>query len=645
MGKKDKITVRAVKVAPQEPQYTDISMIDRNELRKGIDKFELSMRYDSMRVLLVKAHKVLKENQEIVAEAMADARNKRFLKKNEVRGRLAGFFAQELLLRCPPIIIPGMPLESDIQLWADGKLTAEEFLNKPPAMPLELRTWAQNFLMDEVEDLTDAEPFDYDNEVLNAKWMIPISGRFEDDVLVNYVANAFSKSSKSDLSQFAKDFMNFLVQAMVIDASLYDSDGTSLLPIQDLPSMPHCVDEWHEVICGLAEEKTAPKFVPKANACDLSESRRNKNWKELLDSQSLKKSVPSEVKSGKFKGMLAPGVGLVDNRMTGSKQNPLFAGVVVTDIMPQLPENAGNRRKKDSKTNVAAEPDKKAIANAIKQDLFSAQCRKPICFGVTDVGTHKIEFELTEGGDTAVCRNPSQEEIEAVCDSFLWASLFNHERMMLKHERDRIREHQELYDYLSESKETVEKLQRATKTAQDEASQARAELAEEKRYSAALEERNAKLEKRVEEAVAKSESRDYEVETLQKQVEALQQMLAAPPETDDVGTETALDTSILDEHKVICIGGFNSWAESMRTLHPNLRVFAADDPVPDDGVLDSADCIWIQSQFISHKTSKPICDRARANGIPLRFFNTMGQRRCKEELIRGTEEALLGDKK
>ena len=129
---------------------------------------------------------------------------------------------------------------------------------------------------------------------------------------------------------------------------------------------------------------------------------------------------------------------------------------------------------------------------------------------------------------------------------------------------------------------------------------------------------------------------------LQKQVEALQDMIAAPvPVEEETTSNVALDTSIFDDHKVVCVGGYSTWADSMRSLHPNLRVYETDGPVPDDNVLDTADIIWIQAMYIPHKISKPICDRARANNIPLRYFNTTGQRRCKEELIRVCEEVLL----
>lgn len=588
----------------------------------------------------------VEKKKKLVDEIFSDPRNKRYLDKGEVRGRLAAHLAGALHLVCSANAIYMAP-EDAFDKWVAGEIPFSKYTSRNNLEERNMFSWCQDFLSDMVVTHAKGKPFDYDEAILNAKWVVPITGRLTEDMERNYVALAFSKVPIENLRAFMKDYFVFFNRAEFEAVTFGGTNIMSLLPSRNIIRKLKTKDDWHQLITHLANEyQTYDNNRTDDTRCSFDELLANEEWKRLIFDDGPQGVGPLSHDKDGFYDMVAPGFGIVDNRMEGTKKDPLNSGIAIDIIAPPSVRYEAMQKFKNHITGATGK-----LGKATPHNVMAAQ--KPSVASIQGFMSEPAfrqqfdrELDAQMIPQASICRNPTQEEEEAVKRGFEWLSILNEERKLYHVIKSLMDDNKTMHEIIEDGSAENDKLIEDAQKAKAEADRLRAELDAERRKNAAMAERTKKLEKRVDEAVAKSESRNYEIETLQRQVEALQDMLAAPvSREEETSSNAALDTSIFEDHKIVCVGGYPTWAESMRSLHPNLRVYETDGPVPDDYVLDSADIIWIQAMYIPHKLSKPVCDRARANNIPLRFFSTTGQRRCKEDLIRISEEVLLGGDK
>ena len=95
------------------------------------------------------------------------------------------------------------------------------------------------------------------------------------------------------------------------------------------------------------------------------------------------------------------------------------------------------------------------------------------------------------------------------------------------------------------------------------------------------------------------------------------------------GTEydTGLDLAKLD---VVIVGGHPGWARQIKEQLP-VRAWPHGTTCP-ASVLASADEVWIQAAYMSHKEFYAIINAVRRAGITVRYFATTGVGKCVEQL-------------
>ena len=83
--------------------------------------------------------------------------------------------------------------------------------------------------------------------------------------------------------------------------------------------------------------------------------------------------------------------------------------------------------------------------------------------------------------------------------------------------------------------------------------------------------------------------------------------------------------------KIYVFGGFPTWIKEIKKYLINAKFFK--DDLHSLDVIRNADEIWIQSNAISHSFYGKVVDAARANGIPVQYFNCAGVAKCVEQVI------------
>lgn len=146
--------------------------------------------------------------------------------------------------------------------------------------------------------------------------------------------------------------------------------------------------------------------------------------------------------------------------------------------------------------------------------------------------------------------------------------------------------------------------------------------------AAAYEENKQKraAEKNLRQAQAENESLRRELTDLRQLIFSQQQEL-----DEECSEETAIEFPVKLPGKIVSVGGHPNWVRDMKALLPNIAYFSAE-VLPNKDILRNAHEVWVQTQYISHKSFYRILS-ALGTETQLRYFGSKSAQRCAVQLV------------
>lgn len=113
----------------------------------------------------------------------------------------------------------------------------------------------------------------------------------------------------------------------------------------------------------------------------------------------------------------------------------------------------------------------------------------------------------------------------------------------------------------------------------------------------------------------------------------LRQLIFSQQQELDVeySEETAIDFPVKLPGKIVSVGGHPNWVRDMKALLPNIAYFSAE-VLPNKDILRNAHEVWVQTQYISHKSFYRILS-ALGTETQLRYFGSKSAQRCAVQLV------------
>ena len=151
-----------------------------------------------------------------------------------------------------------------------------------------------------------------------------------------------------------------------------------------------------------------------------------------------------------------------------------------------------------------------------------------------------------------------------------------------------------------------------------------------KQRNTSLSDENARLKR-------KNERLEKEVSTLKDEIKEMRrngveaEVKEEPPAPQEEANEPApLDASILDDVRVLVVGGNQNWIGQMKDLHKNVRIYESN--VPADAIRYS-DFVFINADAISHPACADVINQCNINDVPYEYFLMSGVVKAKEQIL------------
>lgn len=453
-------------------------------------------------------------------------------------------------------------------------------------------------------------PCDEDAELVENRWLIPLSGVLSDDIKVNFVAKCAEKLSCSEAVEVILDLLALVfTQCICCVAGLYKT--------------------------GVAK---APWFVLELAKWDTTEERVNelKNFfgfdRKAMNAQkiSVRKILPANI-----------------HGLHGYMQDDYAFEALLFDCEQGALTNyryvTQDQRLAPLSTSMigASEPNKGCISILSLTDRESAPIElcKQVVSGEKDANDIKDKIFSLDNLDAA-----------AITLLYQNSYLLNRERREYTEKRKQLLEgkkekpdksaasaiqisasaQKEIERLEAELKKANEKLEAANKTRKDLDSK----MLSANQTIRYLEKKNQKLE----EKLAEIEAADAETSEIIASA-VIQEDEMAQQATEAAAVEEPLDVSVLDDVRIVCYGGHPAWYNAMKTLHPNVTIYHSDSSMNEKAIA-TADMVWFQCNSMSHEDFYKLCAKAKVLGKAVRYFSYAGHISCKKQLIEGVKEFL-----
>lgn len=124
-----------------------------------------------------------------------------------------------------------------------------------------------------------------------------------------------------------------------------------------------------------------------------------------------------------------------------------------------------------------------------------------------------------------------------------------------------------------------------------------------------------------------------EIACLRRELADLRQLVFA--QQQELGEKCTEDTTIHFPVKlsgrIVSVGGHPNWIREMKALLPSIAYFSAE-VIPNKDILRNAHEVWVQTQYMSHKSFYRIISALGAE-TQLRYFGSKSARRCAEQVV------------
>lgn len=444
--------------------------------------------------------------------------------------------------------------------------------------------------------------FDYDQELTLADWIVPMSGNLDADIRANFVAKYIRKSGFDSAKEIFASALALTVEQ--IEENIKSRGRTNLI-------IPFFITRSLNLIRNIGVENIEEQG-PASNDIDSN---------DLVLLFFKKSANPFNASPLKQTNDF-----IYQQLLTLQTEDPIlweavylsnlpFSGMSPTDMgASYVPNNAfvDNRALSNSKSvqGVSSVMTKKRYKSLDDDD----------CAGSPE--WHVAFNEMISCADAGRLIDRERADILAAIKRRDAMKNKDQEIERLKKELQREREKNEILATKQSGK---------VKQLEEELSKQKDKYTAAVQHMDALEDKYSKLKKSAASAETNLANAKREADATYKEIQALQQQTASVyKETDE---DESLDTSILNNLRIICEGGHKSWIAGMQDLHPNIHYYGADDTPPAEEVIRNADMVWIQPNSISHPRfwrASSIADQA---GVPVRFFTFAGHKSCKKELV------------
>lgn len=94
------------------------------------------------------------------------------------------------------------------------------------------------------------------------------------------------------------------------------------------------------------------------------------------------------------------------------------------------------------------------------------------------------------------------------------------------------------------------------------------------------------------------------------------------------------------EKRMVVFGGHDTWLKAIRPMLPDVR-FVDREMVPNAGLIQNAELVWIQPNAISYSNYYKIMDVARQHKVQVRYFTNASAEKCARQLAAADSGTLL----
>lgn len=124
-----------------------------------------------------------------------------------------------------------------------------------------------------------------------------------------------------------------------------------------------------------------------------------------------------------------------------------------------------------------------------------------------------------------------------------------------------------------------------------------------------------------------------ELTCLKRELADLRQLVFAQQQeiVEECNGDTTISFPVRIPGKVVSVGGHPNWIREMKALLPSIAYFSAE-VLPNKDILRNAHEVWVQTQYVSHKSFYRIIS-AMGPETQLRYFSGKSARHCAEQLV------------
>lgn len=465
--------------------------------------------------------------------------------------------------------------------------------------------------------------FNNEEELLCSAWLVPLSGSLYDDLRINFVAKAAKNKPFEELLPITDEMLAVIVEQIA---------STALYGFSQYAEVPYLLQMCLKKNDGKATEMRnciLSMFDESQSDAAHSISQHEKNCRKSFDVNAFLSTISLDTdgsplpntgifskinRSGECGSYWGPTAGIdtpVDTRMVAPDK--AMPGITLT---PHLYFD-------DSDDDFASD---------LFRHYWEQERRDPgFAEEIPEANRSFIMFEdrLKEFTSFASAADRERTEYFAIKQELIQRNKKKKkaDRQQKKQSATEKPDNQEILDALKrEQANQQEKVAALTKQCRDQQSEIHH-----------LQNKRKALEDKLEECESINREQKFQIDALEQEAEALSSQLEEPAAAP--AASAPLDTSPLDQVKIVCYGGHPTWAAALKAFHENVRLYPNGGPMPEEA-MDVADMVWLQVNSLSHKAFYRLINHARFIGKPVKYFAFAGHETSKRQLIQETQRFL-----
>lgn len=460
------------------------------------------------------------------------------------------------------------------------------------------------------------EEFDEEKEVMDKEpWVVPITGSLHDDIRANYIAKQLRKFGFDDMKRYIFDLVDYFSYKQVRNWIQSGMSSRIFTPIpvnlthKETQQFLLCFDEdYASKVCAENEDIFTERAVSAQKVLMRQARLGSSKIAQLLMGNDITSTVGTEP--------------LYVPVRTASTSNEMCATdkalpSLNTYIMCSLAIDGIDRAVDDQLQGVF---NPAAKERSLVEDIEDENCflYEKLIYQSALLDRERLQFQELRGQIRD--REKKKGVFVRTCDY----------QKLIRAADDANKQEQEI----SKLREIIQSKSDTDQSKIQKINNQAARIEKLERKIADLEK---KLQRAEENAMLARQAEEESAEQVKSLQVMIDRMISAEDEQE---TGEELETDVFDNLNIVCVGGHQTWANSMKKLHENVKIFDADGPTPPDESIKKADALWIQSNCLAHRVFYKVVNIARANKVPIRYFSYAGHIQCKKQILEDTKRSL-----